>query len=334
MVKVSVIVPVYNAQEYIVPCVESLLGQSLDDIEILLVDDHGTDDSIATVRRYLEGNTGKKLVRFLETPVNSGPGAARNIGIDAAAGEYVAFVDSDDWVERDFCGSLYEAVSANDADLAFCHLLQDNAREGSSIELRNPDVSSGVFSEKEHKRFLASFVSYFTTFLYRREFLLDNALRFPRTNNSEDSCFLASCILAAQRIASVDKPLYHYVLRNQSLTYKVDSAKYKQKLYSFDAFMAYAKDHGLYDGYKDEIDFIYIKKAFLMAALTYVSNEPKPDPAALDELCSAMTRQVPDYASNHYIRNGFKFRTLIRLIKNYPRLAILLLKMLAKKRKV
>ena len=99
MIKVSVIVPVFNARDYIIPCVESLVNQTLDDIEIIFVDDHGTDGSIIAVVQFLEGYAGRKQVRFVETPVNSGPGVARNVGIEAATGEYLAFVDCDDWVE-------------------------------------------------------------------------------------------------------------------------------------------------------------------------------------------------------------------------------------------
>lgn len=333
MVKVSVIVPVYNARDYIIPCVESLINQSLDEIELLLVDDHGTDDSIEAVRNFLEAYSGKKQFRFLETTVNSGPGVARNIGIEAAEGEYVAFVDSDDWIEREFCESLYKAASRKNADIAFCHLRQDNLRDGSSIELRNPEVSSGDFTVKKHKEFLPRFVSYFTTYLYRREFLLRNALRFPDTRSSEDSSFLASCILAAGRIASVEKPLYHYVQRSRSLSTKVDPEKYRQKLSSFDDFLGYARRHDLYEKYKDEIDFIYIKKAFLMAAQTYVANEVKPDPAVMGELYGILKQQVPDYASNRYLRKEFKARTMTRWIAKHPRLAIRALRRRAAKAK-
>ena len=331
MVKVSVIVPVFNARDYIIPCVESLVNQSLDEIELLFVDDHGTDDSIDAVRNFLDAYSGKKQFRFLETTVNSGPGVARNVGIEAAAGEYVAFVDSDDWIEREFCESLYKAASRRNADIAFCNLRQDNLRDGSSTQLCNPEVSSGDFSVRKHKEFLPRFVSYFTTYLYRREFLVRNALRFPDTRSSEDSSFLASCILAAGRIASVEKPLYHYVQRSRSLSTKVDPGKYRQKLVSFDAFLAYARRQDLYGTYKDEIDFIYIKKAFLMSALTYVANEVKPDPAVLGELHRILEQQVPDYASNRYLKKNFKARVMTRWIARHPRLAIRVLRRQARK---
>ena len=209
MPKVSLIIPVYNTRDYIIPCVESLTNQSLDDIELLFVDDHGSDGSMESIRQYAEGYGGKKKFRFLETSANAGPGVARNIGIDAAEGEYVAFVDSDDWVENDFCEALYRAAARRNADLAWCDARQDNLRDGSSVDLKNPRVSSGEFSDKKKKPYLTRFVAYLWTYLYRREFLVRNGLRFPDTSSSEDSSFLAACILSAERVASVEKPLYH-----------------------------------------------------------------------------------------------------------------------------
>lgn len=332
MSKVSIIVPVYNARDYIIPCVESLINQSLDDIELLFVDDHGTDDSMDAVRNFAEGYSGKKRFRFLETGVNAGPGAARNVGIDAAEGEYVAFVDSDDWVERDYCEALYKAASRRSADLVWCDARQDNLRDGSSVDLINPRVSSGEFSEKKKKFFLTQFVTYLWTFLYRRDFLQRNALRFPDTRSSEDSCFLVSCILTAGRIASVEKPLYHYVLRSRSLSTKVDPTRYRQKLDSFSSLLGYARRHDLYDRYKDEIDFIYVKKAFLMAAQTYVANVPNPDPKVLrDELYAALVKNVPDYASNRYLRKSLRVRKMTKWIARHPCLALWALRRRARK---
>ena len=332
MVKVSVIIPVYNARDFIIPCVESLVNQTLDDLELIFVDDHGTDDSIAAVRQYLEAYSGKKQFRFLETSVNSGPGVARNVGIEAASGEYVAFVDSDDWVELDYCESLYKAASRKNADLCCCNLRKENIRDGSSEEIANPKVSGGEFSDKKRKYFLTRFVAYFWTFLYRRKFLLDNGLFFPGTSSSEDSSFLASCILAAGRFASVERPLYHYMIRSRSLSTRVDPGKYRQKLSSFDELLAYARRRDLYDRDKEEIDFIYVKKAFLMAALTYVANEPKPDAAVLKELHNTLERQVPDYASNKYLRKEWKLRLLTKWVAKRPRLAIRVLRRLARKK--
>ena len=327
MPKVSIIIPVYNARDYIIPCVESLINQSLDDIELLFVDDHGTDDSMDAVRRFSEGYGGKKQFRFLGTGSNAGPGVARNVGIDAAQGEYIAFVDSDDWVESEFCASLYKAASRKNADLAYCNLRQDNLRDGSSVEVLHPDVSSGAFTEKRRKQFLTHFVPFFSTFLFRREFLLRNGLRFPETRHGGGGGFLASCVLAAERIANVQKPLYHAVQRSRSLSTKIDPAKYLQTLGAYDSFLSFARQHDLYAGNKAEIDFLYIKESFLKAARDYVANELKPDPDVLSgTLVPALARQIPDYSDNAYLKKRIRECVLIRWMAKRPRLAIWRLK--------
>jgi len=326
MTKISVIVPVYNARDYVVSCFESLVNQSMDEIEVIFVDDHGTDDSIETLKRKVDDYTGRIQFLFLETSSNSGPGSARNLGIEAAKGEYVAFVDSDDWIEADFCELLYKAASKKDADLAYCDIRIDNMRDGSSREMANPRVSGGEFTEKKHKYFLSRFVSFFTTFLYRRTFLVEKGLRFPSTRSSEDSCFLTSCIIAAERVASVPKPLYHYVQRRFSLSTGEDPEKYLQKLSSFDGLMDYATRNDLYPKYREELDFIYIKKAYLMAVATYVNNTAKPDSSLVSALYTNFVRRIPEYRKNRYFRKSVKLRLLTMLTARCPYLAVMILK--------
>ena len=106
MCKVSLIIPVYAARETIEACLASVLAQTLDDIETILVDDHGPDGSIAVARAFLKDYEGPKQFRFTETPANTGPGAARNRGVEAAVGEYIAFLDSDDWLAPSFCEKM------------------------------------------------------------------------------------------------------------------------------------------------------------------------------------------------------------------------------------
>ena len=96
MPKLSIIIPVYNAGPYIEACMEALVAQTMDDIEVLLVDDHGSDDSMERARRFVDTYLGNKNFCFLATPHNMGPGPARNVGIEAAQGEYIAFIDSDE----------------------------------------------------------------------------------------------------------------------------------------------------------------------------------------------------------------------------------------------
>ena len=271
MTKVSIIIPVYGARETITDCLDTVLAQTLDEIEAVLVDDHGPDDSISLARSYLAGYGGPKQFRFTETPANAGPGAARNRGIEVAEGEYVAFLDSDDILEPDFCQALYGAARQADADLAFGHISLDSP-DGHTEVRRNPPVTDGAFEGKAKRTYLKRFTSYFTTYLYRRSLLLEQGIRFPGTHSAEDSCFLICSLLSARRIASVDKALYHYRISPASVSRKKDPERWKNRLASLRTMAAFAREKGLYDRYRGTVRLLLFKKGWLMAAKDYLTN--------------------------------------------------------------
>ena len=127
--KISVIVPVYNTQDYLRECVDSILNQSLSDIELILVDDGSTDFSTDIIFEYVERFPAKVKAICLD---NGGQGRARNFGIDAAQGEFLSFIDSDDYLEKDALLHLYEAAVAENADVAVCDMekrYDDGTRE-------------------------------------------------------------------------------------------------------------------------------------------------------------------------------------------------------------
>lgn len=252
MPKVSVIVPVYNSSKYIDCCLESLVGQTMEEIEVILVDDHGTDDSMDKARAFVSSYAGGKSFVFAETPENSGPGAARNIGIELAKGEYVAFVDSDDYVEPAYCEELYNAATSDDADLACCDI-----RIGEE-EKQNADVS-----DKQY--FLKHFVSYFTTFVYKKTMLDAKVLRFPESSSAEDTCFLTCCVLSANKMAQIQKPLYHYVLHEKSVSRKKNRKRAIVRLNSIKSIIHFAKRNGLYSQYRCALNLLLLKKGYGMA---------------------------------------------------------------------
>lgn len=250
--KISVIVPVYNSGRYIDTCLQSLAGQSMDDIEAILVDDHGTDDSMDKARAFVSSYAGGKSFVFAETPKNSGPGAARNVGIELARGEYVAFVDSDDYVESTYCEELYAAAEVAGADMACCDI-----QIGEEVK-RNADVS-----DKFH--FLKHFVSYFTTFVYKKEMLDANDLRFPVSSSAEDTCFLACCVLSANNMTQIHKPLYHYILHGESVSRKKNRKRALVRLKSIKSIINFARRNGLYSQYRCALNLLLLKKGYGMA---------------------------------------------------------------------
>ena len=233
------------------------MGQTMDDIEILLVDDHGKDDSMQQAQALISTQQSAKIFRLLATPHNMGPGLARNIGIEAAQGEYVCFVDSDDIVAPNYCERLYQAVKENNADIAYC---QAKLVQGDTTSLMaNPIVGNGDFSKSNRHYFLTHYVTMMWTFIYRRSMLNEYAIRFPATRSAEDSYFLTCSLLTAQRIACVNEPLYCYLLHEESLSEIRNPKRYLDKIKSFDLLIQFAHKHNLYEENKDELDYIYLK---------------------------------------------------------------------------
>lgn len=240
--KVSVIIPVYNAAPYIADTLRSVQRQTMTDFEVLLVDDHGQDDSMSVAQAMIGDDS---RFRFLETPVNSGPGVARNIGIKAAQGDFIAFLDSDDLWAPTFLEKLLQVaeltphsslLTPHSTDLCYCQL-QYRGGNKDGLEHRNPVLESGAFTPDKKKSFLSKFVTFSVCFLFRRSFLLENDLCFPANKNSEDTNFLTRCLLLAETIACVDTPLYIYNVRENSLTTGRNPHRCKERMAAVNALM-------------------------------------------------------------------------------------------------
>lgn len=264
MIKLSVIIPVYNASRYIERCLQSVDSQTLGEIEVLLVDDHGTDESIAIAKRFAASSKRTDIqYRFAETPQNSGPGVARNIGLKLAQGEYVAFLDADDWVEPNMYEVLYTLAKTENADMSCCNASQDYEDGRASNILTHPAIAQGELTVVERKKLLAKYVAYLWTCAFCREWLVRNSVAFPDAKSAEDSSFVACCLLSARCVAQTDKVLYHYVMHEGSLT-KRRVWKGADKRRAFRAMLDYAKRQGLMPEYRWQLYYVFLKKALLV----------------------------------------------------------------------
>ena len=332
MPHISLIIPIYNAAPYIEACLTSLIAQTIDDVEILLVDDHGNDDSMKLAQQFIDTHPNGKSFRMLATPHNMGPGAARNLGIEAANGEYIGFVDSDDVVASEFCEQLYQAAKQHDADLAYC---QAQLIQGSTASpMSNPVITSGAFIGENRHHFLTHYVTMMWTFLYRRSLLNEYGIRFPNTRSAEDSCFLTSALLATQRIACVNKPLYQYLVHEESLSEVRNPKRYIDKIKSFDLLLQFAKEKSLYKPNKAELDYIYLKKGYLLSLLTYIYNEEQPQQLIIRKMYNHLLSHIPDYKDNAYYHTDFRLRLLHTFIKQCTRLAFKVLPYYIRKTKM
>lgn len=332
MIKVSVILPVYGVAQFIEDCTRSLLAQTLDDMEFLFVDDHGPDNSIELAQKVIAGHPRANQFHFLRPEHNLGAGMARNFAIPHAQGEYIAFVDSDDTIDPDMFSQLYAEAKRVDADLCCCQM-QKYFMDGTTGDImQNPHVEPGELTHDKRAFILTHYVSLFASFIFRRSLVIDNDIHFPEDRAADDSFFVSSAWMTAKSVAYVDKPFYHYLIRPGSVCTTKDSVKYQKRVNVFNKLLDYSKQHGVYDQFKDEIDYLYFKKGYLSSVINYVTNSLKPSPATIRSIRTDCLAQIPDYKQCHYYKGAVV--CLDKLVALTPCLSILVLRWYAKKKNI
>lgn len=216
-IKVSVIIPVYNAEKYLRECLDSVCSQSLQNIEIICVDDGSTDNSLTILREYVGKDERLKVIE----QVNSGAGAARNLGMATARGEYLAFLDSDDLYYPQALAQAYAVAVKENADMVAFEAKYFNENvEWSEGQLNRMLLAGRKFvSAQIDGKFLFQLASCNTWCkLYKREFVQRKGLRYQEIKTANDLCFVCSALALAARIAVLDKPLVkHRVLHSGNL---------------------------------------------------------------------------------------------------------------------
>ncbi len=234
MIKISVIVPVYNVEDYLIECLTSIINQTLKEIEIICIDDCGTDNSINILKEYAKKDD---RIRIISHKENKGLGPARNTGIKESKGEYISFIDSDDYISRDYLENLYNTIIKYDTDIVSTINIKRVVGEAISLYSININKYLSIFQkifnknhfegisnanikdEKENTKNYPFVVAW--NKLYKRSFLLDNDLFFMDIKKgSEDEDFYQRLLLNSPSISYNHKSIYYYRERNYSLTEK------------------------------------------------------------------------------------------------------------------
>ena len=235
---ISIIVPIYNVEPYIRNCVESILGQTYKNIEIILVDDGSTDNCGNICDEYRSKDKRIKVIH----KNNGGLSSARNAGIDIGSGEYLGFVDSDDWIESDMYESLYNAIIMHKADMSICgRYVVRGSRITAMSDTEIPEVLtrrealSKLLSDK-----CRSMQHFAWDKLYKKK-LFDN-IRYPQGKYYEDIFITYKLFSKSNKIVDIKSPKYYYLLRDDSITGSMTANKrydyYKAKI----QFLEYVKN--------------------------------------------------------------------------------------------
>lgn len=212
--KVSIIVPIYNVEQYLKKCIDSLIAQTYENIEIVMIDDCSTDGSADIAKEYAKSFPDKCV--FVQRKRNGGASAAKNSGIAVCTGQWMTFVDSDDWVTEDYVSSLYEVAVRDNADIVMSGVYYYYPKNGRVVE-KNDRALSDLTTESSQREKIALPDPYATTRLYRKSFYDDVGLEFP-TNvwRAEEQGITIPLLTRTDKISILRKPMYYYYQRDSS----------------------------------------------------------------------------------------------------------------------
>lgn len=211
MILVSIVIPVYNIEAHLRQCLDSVLGQTLREIEVICVDDGSTDRSPDVLKEYARNDSRLRVI----TQANAGPGAARNRGMAEATGKYLIFLDSDDWFESDFLEQMLRRADETIADVVICKAVEFDTHTGKELPtewmLKEQYLPGAVFAPEE----IADHFFQFTYGMpwdkfYRRDWLMEIEIRYPPLKNSEDLAFVFPVLLSAGKIAILPQVMIHH----------------------------------------------------------------------------------------------------------------------------
>lgn len=246
MPKVSVIVPIYNVEKYLEKCINSLLSQTLEDIQIILVNDGSKDNSGNIAKEYEKNN--KNRIIYVEKE-NGGLSDARNYGLKYATGDFIAFLDSDDYIEKNAYEEMYNKAIEENADYVECDFIW---------EFPNKIRVDKQYPYKNKKEMLSFVRVVAWNKLIKRQLIIDNNLEFPKGLRYEDVEFTYKLIPFINKFAYVDKPFIHYVQREGSIA-NVQNERTAEIFTVLDNVIEFYKKNNIYEKYRDELEYNYAR---------------------------------------------------------------------------
>lgn len=301
-IKVSVIIPVYNGGKYIGKCLDTLLNQTLSEIEIVVVNDGSKDNTDEIVSKYAKEH--KDKIKYISIP-NGGVSAARNLALQNASGDYITFCDCDDYVEPDMCEELYNKAVSTNAEV----------------------VVSGYFSENEKGHYVCYGLEYMEKFshsleerpdilfvsnpfvhnkLFARSLIEKSGIKFEKYKIFEDMLFAYSLMLLANKIEKVNKPFYHYIRRKSDSVTGVLGPKFYDLFSVMVELREFYKKTSSVD-FTEQLTFVAIHHAYLRFTADISIKEYKFRYHFIKDTYKFLDEFNPKWRNNFYFE--FKNRT-------------------------
>ncbi len=299
---ISVIVPVYNVEKYLDQCLSSILNQTYKKYELIIVND-GSPDNSQTIIDKFQKKYPKLIKSYLKE--NGGLSSARNYGITKAKGEYICFIDSDDWVEPNYLEELYNKAVKDDLDIVVCDTIMDYPNH------RNILKSNLGYSDDIVRNYIISYpmavVRLFKKSLFTKDYLFTDKILY------EDLCLCPTFANRTNKIGFIDKALYHYIQRESSIMHQKN---FSPKLYDItkvldNVYNSFKKNNNL-EKYYEEIEYLYITHLLRSTTLRFL--EYKEGKSKLKVVNEIMDDRFPNWNKNKYLKkSSFKLKLICRL---------------------
>lgn len=306
-IKLSIVVAVYNLEKYLPRCLDALVQQTLQEIEILCVDDGSTDSAPQIIEDYAKKYPDKIKIFHKQ---NGGEFTTRNYGLERAVGEYVTFVDTDDYVELNWAEKLYNLAKENDADLAVCGFERIDLETNKVVATNMTNFGNNVKEITSNDDFVLFINPAPWNKVYKREKLGD--LRFLPFRGFNDTMFLASCFTKMSKIAFVPDVLYHYYLRYDSQIHTVNA----KDVENLRKYLLEVKELYISSNKYDEMKFILDTFAFLHLATSVMYRVSYDKSVDMKQMLKETIKYLDDNFSNwrkspfltlgYSLKKGFK----------------------------
>ena len=306
--KLSIIVPVYGVEKYIDKCLNSLVKQSLKEIEIIVVNDGTKDNSQKIIDKYVKKYP-DKIKSYIKE--NGGQGSARNYGLKKATGEYIGYVDSDDFVEKDMYKKLYNKAKENNYDIVVC----GNYNVSEDYQNKNIDAFINNYNTDLENIFFGKMAVW--NKIYKRDILIKNKFEFKEKVWYEDLAFTLKAIMNSNTFAFIDEPLYDYLIREGSTMNNSNVQRNLEILDAFNDILSYIK-HNKKEEYFSKIEFLAIDHIYISAIVRVLKAEAddKVKRETINKLIDYMNTNFPNYKNNKYINTLSKNRKIIYKLIN------------------
>ena len=312
--KISIIVPCYNAEKFLPRCLDSLVNQTLPDIEIICVNDASPDNGIAILRDY---EARYPNIRVIDLKENVRQGGARNRGMEIARGEYIGFVDSDDWVEPDMYEKLYTKAKETRADFVCCDYDEIKPDKTVLRTVYTNENIKGLVKESDRKKLIENSLGVVWNGIYKTETLNKYSIRFPEKVFYEDNYFRFAHSLYTGHYEHIPFCLYHYCQNEVSTTHKIDIRKINDLLTVYDRMAEHFPQKEFAKKYSPQFDIVTYRMLNNTLGI-YLGSFQKIDLAVLKEIHRRM-RSIRDKTSYPRYYSAAQRRHL-RIFLSSPRL--------------